>query len=82
MSSWGAWMLGIAQIPFIINFLGSIRGGKKVEENPWQATTLEWASPSPPPHGNFTTELVAYRGPYEYSAPGSKADFSPQHVPA
>ncbi len=82
MSSWGAWMLGLAQIPFIINFFMSIRGGKKVSENPWESTTLEWAAPSPPPHGNFATPPVVYRGPYEYSAPGATTDYSPQHQAA
>ena len=49
-----AWGLGLFQIPFIINFFWSIWMGKKVEnDNPWQATTLEWAAPSPPGHGNF-----------------------------
>ncbi len=80
MSSWGAWMLGLAQLPFILNFFMSIRGGKKVAENPWAATTLEWAAPSPPPHGNFATTPVVYRGPYEYSVPGMTKDFFPQHL--
>ena len=82
MSSWGAWMLGIAQVPFIINFLFSIRLGKKVSDNPWESTTLEWAAPSPPPHGNFATVPVVYRGPYEYSVPGMSKDFFPQHAVA
>jgi cytochrome c oxidase subunit 1 len=77
-SSWGAWMLGIAQIPFIINFFWSMKGGKKVGANPWDATTLEWAAPSPPPHGNFEHPPEAYRGPYEYSVPGRTTDFQPQ----
>ena len=71
---------GIAQIPFIINFFGSIFAGKKASDNPWEATTLEWAAPSPPPHGNFVTEPVVYRGPYEYSVPGASTDFTPQHA--
>jgi cytochrome c oxidase subunit 1 len=80
-SSWSAWLLALAQIPFFINFIGSLfRGKKTVDNNPWQATTLEWAAPSPPPHGNFAEEPVVYRGPYEYSVPGKKADFSPQFV--
>jgi cytochrome c oxidase subunit 1 len=81
--SWGAWVLGIAQIPFFINFFYSIYKGKKVDANPWEATTLEWsAAPSPPPHGNFLTEPVVHRGPYEYSVPGDAADFTPQNAPA
>ncbi len=77
--SWGAWFLAIGQIPFIINFFWSMFAGKKVEsDNPWNATTLEWQTPTPPPHGNFTKEMVVYRGPYEYSVPGAKDDFTPQ----
>ena len=75
-----AWSLALSQIPFIINFFVSLFFGKKVDQNPWQATTLEWAAPSPPPHGNFEHEVKVYRGPYEYSVPGQKEDFLPQHV--
>ena len=80
LGSYGAWLLGVAQIFFIVNLLTSIKGGKKVEsDNPWDATTLEWATPTPPPHGNFTEVPKVYRGPYEYSVPGAKNDFTPQH---
>ena len=73
-----AWVLGAAQLPFIINFVASIWSGAKVSENPWDSTTLEWAAPSPPPHGNFLSEPSVYREPYEYSVPGTTTDFSPQ----
>jgi cytochrome c oxidase subunit I len=79
--SWAAWIMGLAQIPFIINFFWSIKHGKKVNDNPWEATTLEWTAPSPPPHGNFLTTPVAYRGPYEYSLPGRERDFTMQNEP-
>ena len=78
--SWAAWILGLAQIPFIFNFFWSLFHGKKVaNDNPWDATTLEWQAPSPPGHGNFLTEPIVYRGPYEYSVPGSTKDFTPQN---
>jgi cytochrome c oxidase subunit 1 len=75
-----AWLLGIAQIPFVVNFFWSMKKGKPVAENHWEATTLEWsAAPSPPRrHGNFDTVPRVHRGPYEYSVPGSKRDFTPQ----
>ncbi len=73
-----AWIMGLAQIPFIINFFRSIRHGEKVSDNPWDATTLEWAAPSPPPHGNFVTVPTVYRGPYEYSVPDQPSDHLPQ----
>jgi cytochrome c oxidase subunit 1 len=79
--SWAAWTMGLAQIPFIINFFWSIKHGKKVDDNPWQATTLEWTAPNRPPHGNFVTTPVAYRGPYEYSLPGRDKDYTMQNEP-
>lgn len=80
--SHAAWLLGLAQVPFIINFFYSMFRGPKVEsDNPWQSTTLEWATPTPPGHGNFTHPVTVYRGPYEYSIPGRKADFTPQNQP-
>jgi cytochrome c oxidase subunit 1 len=77
--SMGAWTLALAQIPFIINLFISWKTGKKVEsDNPWNATTLEWATPTPPGHGNFTFDPAVYRGPYEYSRPDHEEDFIPQ----
>jgi cytochrome c oxidase subunit 1 len=79
---WGAVGLGIAQIPFIINFFHSIRNGAEVHsDNPWGATTLDWQTPTPPPHGNFLKPPKVYRGPYEYSVPGAAKDFVPQDQP-
>jgi cytochrome c oxidase subunit I len=76
-----AWCLALSQIPFIINLFWSIKKGKKVDDNPWQATTLEWAAaPSPPiAHGNFPVVPEVVRGPYDYSVPDAPADFTPQH---
>jgi len=80
---WGAMCLGLAQIPFIINVFWSIKHGEKVKnDNPWDATTLEWQTPTPPPHGNFTHEPQVHHGPYEYSVPGHPVDFIPQNEPA
>jgi cytochrome c oxidase subunit I len=76
-----AWCLGLSQIPFIVNLFWSIRKGVKVGDNPWEATTLEWAAaPSPPiAHGNFPHIPTVVRGPYDYSVPGAPHDFTPQH---
>ncbi|GBD27168.1 Alternative cytochrome c oxidase subunit 1 [bacterium HR30] len=69
------------QFVFLYNFIRSLFAGEKAEENPWKANTLEWAAPSPPPHGNFAEMPIVYRGPYEYSVPGRPLDYWPQHVP-
>jgi cytochrome c oxidase subunit 1 len=76
-----AWLLGLAQIPFIINFFWSIRKGKKVDANVWEATTLDWAATSSPPlaHGNFAVVPHVHRGPYEYSVKGHARDYIPQN---
>ena len=80
--SHAVWALGLVQLPFIWNFFRSINHGKKVtSDNPWEATTLEWQTPTPPPHGNFTKPIEVHRGPYEYSVPGHPTDFTPQNEP-
>ncbi|MDH3745355.1 MAG: cbb3-type cytochrome c oxidase subunit I [Acidobacteriota bacterium] len=81
--SWGAWLLLVAQLPFIFNLFWSIKKGKKVDSNPWQATTLEWAAaPSPPiGHGNFAEVPVVYRPAYEYSVPDHPGDYLAQNDP-
>jgi cytochrome c oxidase subunit 1 len=74
--------LMLAQIPFIINFFWSLRHGEPVKsDNPWQATTLEWQTPTPPGHGNFLEPVRVYRSAYEYSIPGHPTDFTPQNQP-
>ena len=81
LMSMGAWTLALAQIPFFINLFTAWKLGRKVEsDNPWHATTLEWATPTPPGHGNFTFDPAVYRGPYEYSRPDCDEDFLPQWI--
>ena len=76
---WGAVGLALAQIPFILNVFISMKNGKQANDNPWEATTLEWQTPTPPPHGNFAHAPTVHRGPYEYSQPGAAKDFTPQN---
>ncbi len=73
-----AFALGLSQIPFIINFIGSWFWGPKAPKNPWLATTLEWEADSPPPHGNFAEVPVVHHGPYEYSSPLVEEDWLAQ----
>ncbi len=74
-----AFVLGSAQFLFLANIIWSGIKGKKATENPWNANTLEWTTPSPPPHGNWPgTVPIVYRGPYEYSSPEVAEDLLPQ----
>ena len=79
-----AWLLGMTQIFFIVNMIISLLGKKTGEDNPWQATTLDWSATTSPPlgHGNFEVVPTVYRGPYEYSVPGADKDFTPQNEKA
>jgi len=71
------------QVIFLANYFYSMFFGKRAPRNPWDANTLEWVAPSPPPHGNFPEGLpTVYRGPYEYSHPDRAEDFWPQNAPA
>jgi cytochrome c oxidase subunit 1 len=53
ISTYGAYLLGIATLVFVYNFLKSRRSGLPAGPNPWGAGTLEWTIPSPPPVYNF-----------------------------
>jgi cytochrome c oxidase subunit 1 len=71
-----------AQLIFVFNFFWSMRRGAKSGPNPWEATSLEWIVPSPPPHDNFgAVEPVVHHGPYEYSVPGAAKDYIMQTEP-
>src|SRR5262249_61707947 len=72
-----AFILGAAQLIFIVNFFWSLFAGQKADTNPWHSNTLEWTAPSPPPHGNFEQVPIVHRGPYEYGNHGD-VDFKPQ----
>jgi cytochrome c oxidase subunit 1 len=76
-----ALLLIATQFIFAFNFIWSMFRGARAEANPWRANSLEWAVPSPPPHGNFTEMPHVYRGAYEYSLPDEAEDYMPQNVP-
>ncbi len=68
------------QLPFVVNFFGSLIWGKPAGDNPWHATTLEWSTTSPPPHDNFESIPTVYHGPYEYGGPCRASDFVAQNA--
>lgn len=72
----------LTQILFYFNLFWSMFKGAKASANPWDATTLEWMTPSPPPHDNFAgIAPVVHRGPYEFAVPGAPSDFLMQNEP-
>jgi cytochrome c oxidase subunit 1 len=49
----GAFVLGFSILVFAYNLAKSLRSGEPAGNNPWDAATLEWSIPSPPPVYNF-----------------------------
>ena len=71
-----------AQFIFLINLFWSMFKGPKASDNPWESTTLEWTTATPPPHDNFGGRTpVVNHGPYEYGVPGAPKDFIVQSDP-
>src|SRR5437868_4017885 len=71
------------QLVFLFNLFWSMFKGPKASDNPWEATTVEWTTATPPPHDNFGGHTpVVYHGPYEYGVPGAAKDYIMQNDPA
>jgi len=82
-----ALFTGAAQLLFLCNVIWSRFRGPKATDNPWEATTLEWSTSSPPPFDNFGgRHLVVHHGPEEYGMESSSGDYvmqvSPEKVAA
>jgi cytochrome c oxidase subunit I len=72
-----------SQFIFVVNLFWSMFKGPKASDNPWESTTLEWTTATPPPHDNFGGRTpVVNHGPYEYGVPGAAKDFITQTDPA
>ena len=71
-----SFTVAAVQLLFVFNLFWSMWRGAKAAVSPWEATTLEWTVPSPPPHDNFGgAEVRVEHGPYEYSVPGAETDY-------
>jgi cytochrome c oxidase subunit I len=81
--TYAAFITIAVQLVFVFNLFWSMFKGPKASDNPWEATTLEWTTTTPPPHDNFGGRTpVVYHGPYEYSVPGAAKDYVMQTDPA
>jgi cytochrome c oxidase subunit I len=77
-----ALITGAVQFVFLFNLFWSMFKGEKAPANPWEATSLEWSIPSPPPFDNFGgKEPIVYHDPYEYGVPGAAKDYIMQDSP-
>jgi cytochrome c oxidase subunit 1 len=81
--TYAAFLTIAGQFIFVANLFWSMKKGPKASDNPWEATTLEWTTATPPPHDNFGGRTpVVHNGPYEYGVPGAPKDYVMQTDPA
>jgi cytochrome c oxidase subunit I len=53
VSTLGAFTIGLSVLVFVLNAVVSRTRGEEAGADPWDARTIEWSTPSPPPEYNF-----------------------------
>jgi cytochrome c oxidase subunit I len=77
-----ALFTGAVQLIFLYNLIHSRFRGAPAPDNPWEGTSLEWSTATPPPLDNFGGKLpVVYHDPYQYGIEGSTGDYVMQTSP-
>jgi cytochrome c oxidase subunit I len=66
ISTFGSFIMGIGFLIVATYLVHSLFRGRPAPANPWGSATLEWQTPSPPPHDNFAATPTA-GDPYEVS---------------
>ena len=73
---------GAVQLIFLYNLIYSRFWGQPAPDNPWEATSLEWSTATPPPFDNFGGKHpVVYHDPYQYGVKSSVGDYVMQASP-
>ncbi len=68
LSTAGASILAVGYVLPLIYLLWSLRYGTIATDNPYEATGLEWRTPSPPPTENFPETPIVTWDPYDYTS--------------
>lgn len=58
ISTIGSWIMGVGMTLILIGVIHGLVRGKRVGNDPWDARTLEWSIPSPPPYYDFAVQPV------------------------
>lgn len=61
VSAVGVGLIGAGALATILAIIPASRSGETLPDDPWDGHTLEWASPSPPPAGNFIEPVGVVR---------------------
>jgi cytochrome c oxidase subunit I len=80
ISTFGAVILGMGSLVFVVNIAASLMFGAKAGNDPWDAWTLEWATASPPPPENFETvpDVIGRRPLWDVKHPGRTVEVQPE----
>ena len=87
----GALILGLGIALFVVDLIYRIFRGQEAGHDPWNARTLEWTLPNPPPVFNFAqTPIVKTRDALwmnKYGSADQKLEFEPEephgiHMPS
>jgi len=77
-----ALITGAGQLIFLYNLIHSRFWGKPAPDNPWEGTSLEWSTATPPPFDNFGGKHpVVYHDAYQYGVQSSTGDYVMQTSP-
>ncbi len=71
LSTIGAGVLALSLFLIAAYLLASLRKPADAPDNPWDGTTLEWQTSSPPIMHNFHDQPVLEREPYDYRPVGA-----------
>ena len=64
LSTFGSFLFATSFLILAVNVAKSLKSGEVAGDNPWGASTLEWATSSPPPAYNFAQiPIVSHRDP-------------------
>jgi cytochrome c oxidase subunit 1 len=66
LSTIGSYLMALGFVLIAIYLVQSLLRGKKAPANPWGASTLDWATTSPPIHHNFESTPEDEGDPYNY----------------
>lgn len=73
LSTVGSWFLAVGFFWTAIYLWKAMKNGPKAGPNPWSSLTLDWQTPSPPPHDNFTVTPTVTTWPYDYKPTAADA---------